>query len=290
MKPSDLAVTHHFAELPALRMHYVEAGAGPLVLLLHGFPETWWSWRYQIEPLARAGFRVIVPDLRGYGETGKQGPYDLDTVSADIAALLAHLGEKEPVRIVGHDWGGALAWHIAATLPQLCAKLAVLNCPHPAMMAKAFRTRWRQVARSWYMFFFLLPRLPERFLTADGAVNIVRMIKGSAIDRRHFTLEELQPYRDAALKEGAAAAMVGWYRAAILSARKAKRYPPIAAPTLLIWGKDDSALGFDDLVPGTERHVPALRIEQVEKCGHFVHEEQPEQVNVLLSGFLSAPL
>jgi pimeloyl-ACP methyl ester carboxylesterase len=158
------------------------------------------------------------------------------------------------------------------------------------MIVKAFRTRWRQVARSWYMFFFLVPSWPERFLTADGAVNIVRMIKGSAIDRRHFTLEELQPYRDAALKPQAASAMVGWYRAAIWGARKDKRYPPVAARTLLIWGKEDKALGFEDLVPGTERYAPNLRVEQVEQCGHYVHEERPEQVNALLSAFLSAPL
>ena len=103
MKPADLQVTHHFVQLPSLRMHYVEAGTGPLVVLLHGFPENWWSWRYQIQPLADAGFRVVAPDLRGYGETDKHGPYDLDTIAGDVCSLIESLGAEKRAHIVGHN-------------------------------------------------------------------------------------------------------------------------------------------------------------------------------------------
>src|SRR6516164_5164624 len=117
---------HRTDTVGSLRMHYVLEGSGPLVVLLHGFPEFWWSWRFQIEPLARAGYRVAAPDLRGYNETDQTGPYDLDTLADDVAALIGHLGEPR-ARIVGHDWGGEIAWHLAGTRPQVCERLAVIN-------------------------------------------------------------------------------------------------------------------------------------------------------------------
>ena len=137
MRLNDLDVAHHAVDVGGLRMHYVTKGPadGPLVLLLHGFPEMWWSWRYQIEPLANLGFRVVAPDLRGYNETEKHGPYDMDTLSEDLRGLIASLGATK-AHIVGHDWGGALAWHFAAHHPHATDKLAVVNCPHPAVMQK----------------------------------------------------------------------------------------------------------------------------------------------------------
>ena len=129
MTPAELddIATHHTADLGGLKMHWVEAGAGPLVVLLHGFPEMWWSWRHQIRPLAEAGFRVVVPDQRGYNDTDKHGPYDLDTLAGDICRLIDHLGGGPRVRIVGHDWGGAVAWHLGATRAEHVERLAVLN-------------------------------------------------------------------------------------------------------------------------------------------------------------------
>jgi pimeloyl-ACP methyl ester carboxylesterase len=293
VKPADLDVRHVIHQLPGLRMHTVEAGEGPLVVLLHGFPETWWSWRYQLQPLARAGFRVVAPDLRGHGATDQQGPFDLDTLAGDVGHLIEALGTGPRALIVGHDWGGAVAWHLAAHRPQQCEKLAVLNCPHPAAMREALLThpRWGQVRRSWYMYCFLLPWLPERLLTWNHGEAVVRMLRAASVDRTHFGAEELEPLREAICRPGAAGAMVGWYRTALLGAWQAPPYPVIDRETLLIWGLADPALGYQDLVPGTPRWASRLRVEPLERCGHYVQAEQPERVNALLVDFLapSAP-
>ncbi|MFO0557891.1 MAG: alpha/beta hydrolase [Polyangiales bacterium] len=291
MKLGDLSVTHAFADVGGLKLHYVEKGEGPVVLLLHGFPEMWWSWRYQIDALASAGYRVIAPDLRGYNESDKQGPYDLDTLATDVRALVAFLG-IEKVRLVGHDWGGGLAWHVASKLPSIVEKLVVLNCPHPAQMVRALkRGDLGQLRRSWYMFFFQLPLLPERMLTRDQGRGICKMYRASAVDPSHFSDEELAPFVENVLRPGAVSAMIGWYRAAFTTALKAgskgPEYAVIRAPTMLIWAKDDTALGYDSLVPGTERLVEDLRLEPIDRCGHFVQAEQPARVNKLLIEFLA---
>jgi pimeloyl-ACP methyl ester carboxylesterase len=291
MKPTDLAVTHHFVDLPRLRMHYVEVGQGPLVVLLHGFPENWWSWRYQLQPLADAGFRVIAPDLRGYGETDKHGPYDLDTLADDVCHLIESLGERH-ARIVGHDWGGGVAWHLASKRPEFCERLVVLNCPHPVVMRKKLLSApsISQLKKSWYFFFFLVPGVPEWLLTRDDAGNLVRTLKASSIDRHHCSPDELRPFRDGIQRPGAAKAMIDWYRTivghSLTHPFSQPVYDDITAETLLIWGMKDPALGYTDLVPGTERYVPRLRVEQVPNCGHFVQSERPEHVNPALVKFL----
>lgn len=293
MTPSQLAVTHHTVELNKLRMHYVEAGNGPMVVLLHGFPESWWSWRYQIQPLVDAGFRVIAPDLRGYGETDKEGPFDLDTLADDVCRLIASLGEQK-VKIVGHDWGGALAWHLASKRPEFCERLVVMNCPHPVLMREALidKPSWAQLKKSWYFFFFQLPVLPEWLLTRADATNTVKTIKAASLDRSHLSAEEMRPFRDGIQQPGAAKAMVGWYRDIVRSAFKNPFNPPayeaIEVETLLIWGMKDPALGYSELVPGTERFVPKLKLAQIPDCGHFVQSERPELVNPPLISFLRA--
>ncbi|MBK7858886.1 MAG: alpha/beta hydrolase [Archangiaceae bacterium] len=266
-------------------MHWVEAGQGPLVVLLHGFPEMWWSWRHQLKPLVDAGFRVVAPDQRGYAETEKHGPYDLDTLAADICALIDHLGAGREARIVGHDWGGALAWHLAATRPEHVERVAVLNCPHPvAMRTGVFKPR--QALRSWYMFFFQVPGLAEWLLTKDDAVNVLKVLRGNTFDRTHFSDEELRPFRDAIRRPGAAKAMVGWYRALPAQILSPPKIPRIECETLLVWGMRDSALGYADLVPGTERYAPKLKIVPIEAAGHFVQSEAPAAVNAALLEFL----
>jgi pimeloyl-ACP methyl ester carboxylesterase len=291
MTPADLKVAHHFVSLPNLRLHYVERGTGPVVVLLHGFPETWWSWRHQIEAIANAGFRVIAPDLRGFGESGTNGPFDLDTITADVGALIESLGVDKRVKIVGHDWGGATAWHLAAHRPEFVERVAVLNCPHPALLRTAILRNWKQLRRSWYMFFFQLPWLPEWALSRNDGGEVVRMLRGVSIDRTNFGEDDVQPFREAIARPGVASSMLGWYRAAIRAGfSKQKPWPLITAQTLLIWGMSDPALGFDDVVPGTEAHAPHLKIERIPNAGHFVQSERPEAVNPLLIDFLSRPL
>lgn len=289
MRPSDLEVSHRFVEANGIRFHYVEKGRGPLVLLLHGFPEMWWSWRYQIGPIAEAGFRVVAPDLRGYNESDKAGPYDIDTLVSDVHALIAALGETRAA-IVGHDWGGIVAWHFAATRPEACERIAILNCPHPIQFRRALSSGGNQLKRSRYILFFQLPWLPEYLLTRRDAELVLRMFLAHAKDRSHFGPDETRPFRDSVQKPGAAKAMLGYYRALLKTAIRDRarfaRYPIIQAPTLLIWAKDDRALGYEDLVPGTERWAPRLELRTLEHCGHFVQSEQPEPVNRWLLSFL----
>jgi epoxide hydrolase 4 len=287
MVPAQLAVEHRYLTVNALRMHSVEKGRGPLVLLLHGFPEHWWTWRYQIDPLARAGFRVVAPDLRGYGETAGPGPYDLRTVTRDVSELIRALGEDRAI-VVGHDWGGALAWTLAANHPEQVERLIVINCPHPAQVPRAILRSPDQALRLSYFFFFQLPWLPERALKKDGATAIRRMYRGNALDKSRFSDEEIQPFRDAILRPGAATAMLGWYRAAVRGALAGPRLTKIRVPTLMIWGMQDRALRYEHVVPGTEHRVEDLRIERIEGCGHFAPAEQPERVNALLLDAVSA--
>ena len=291
MRIADFDADHRFANVNGIRMHYVERGqkGRPLVLLLHGFPEMWWSWRHQIDPLVEAGFRVVAPDLRGYAQTDRIAPYDIDTLTADVCALVDHLGEKNAI-VVGHDWGGGVAWHLAATRSEHCQKLVVMNCPHPAMLQRALLTKWSQIKRSWYMFFFLIPKLPERWLVRDRASIVARIFRAAAVDKSRFGREDVEPYREAMLLPGAAHAAIEWYRtslrAGVSREGRNRKYPRISAPTLLVWAMDDVALGYEDLVPGTDRLVSSLRIERIDRCGHFVQTECPERVNPLLIDFV----
>lgn len=293
MTPASLQVAHHTVALPKLKMHYVEKGSGPLVVLLHGFPESWWSWRYQIEAIANAGFRVVAPDLRGYGETDTHGPFDTETLADDVCALITSLGESR-ARIVGHDWGGAVAWQLATTRQDFVERLAVLNCPHLALFEEALikRPKLSQLMKSWYFFFFLLPGIPEWTLKRNDGEVIVKMLNAASIDRSHLSEEELRPFRDNIQKPGVARAMVDWYRTTVKDGLahpfRKKAWDDITARTLLIWGMKDPALGYDDLVPGTDRYVANLRIEQIPNAGHFIQSERPEEVNALLVPFLGA--
>src|SRR5882672_9166962 len=153
-----------------IELHAVTTGPkdGPVVVLLHGFPEFWYGWRKQIEPLAAAGFHVIVPDQRGYNLSSKPSgvaAYSLTELVSDVIAIADQL-DQEKIYLAGHDWGAAVAWSAALLHPQRVAKLVVLNVPHPSVMRKFMKTRLRQVLRSWYMFFFQLPWLPEAFFSA----------------------------------------------------------------------------------------------------------------------------
>jgi pimeloyl-ACP methyl ester carboxylesterase len=177
-------------------------------------------------------------------------------------------------------------------MPEACERLCVLNCPHPSRLVEAFfQGRVRQLRRSWYMFFFLLPALPERLLTRRNAQVMHAIYRANAVDRTNFGLEEIAPFIEAVQKPGAASAMIAYYRVALSRGlRHPKRFAPqrpIRVPTLLLWGMEDKALGFDDLVPGTERQVPSLRVEKREGCGHFVQAEQPGWVNERLLAFFA---
>jgi pimeloyl-ACP methyl ester carboxylesterase len=270
-----------------VRVHYAQLGSDErLIVLLHGFPECWYSWRLQLVALAQHA-TVIAPDMRGYNETEKPAwGYTVDVLAQDVAELIRALGRRRAV-LVGHDWGGAAAWALALAYPQRVERLAVLNMPHPALLERAIGRNWRQMLRMWYVGLFQLPWLPELMLRHDHFRAIERIIRGTSIDTTYMTDEDMRFFRQAAARPGALRAMLAPYRAMLRSHTMltGRASWQVQAPTLLIWGEQDIALG-KELTYGTERYVPDLRMRYVANCGHFVHQEQPWLVNRLLVDFL----
>jgi pimeloyl-ACP methyl ester carboxylesterase len=269
-----------------IRLHYVTQGTGPLAVLLHGFPEFWYSWRYQIPFLASLGYTVVAPDLRGYNDSDKpaQG-YDVSTLVRDIVGLIKGLGYEKAV-IIGHDWGGVLAWAFAMRYPQMTEKLIGLNAPPPWTYAREMRT-WKQQRKSWYVLFFQLPWLPEYLLGRNHAEMIARMLRGSAVQKSAFPPEVLQRYCEAMSKPGALTAALNYYRALFRHPRRASSSlfsATVSAPTLLIWGAQDIALDIN-MTYGLEQWVPDIQIKHIPDSGHWVQQEKPDLVNQYIREF-----
>jgi pimeloyl-ACP methyl ester carboxylesterase len=280
---------HHDTITNGIRMHYVTLGSGPLVVLLHGFPEFWYSWRHQIPFIADLGYQVVAPDLRGYNDSEKpRTGYDIPTLLRDIVGLIRALG-YEKATIIGHDWGGVLAWAFAADYPEMTDRLVVMNAPHPAVFLRELRT-WKQLHKSWYVFAFQIPYLPEYLAGRRHAQLIGRMIYQAAVRKEAFPQSVLAHYRDAMSKPGALHASIGYYRTLVRhSLRSLGAMRPeqkITLPTLLIWGEQDIALDLS-LTKGVERWVPGIRVQRIAESGHWVQQEQPEQVNAYLRDFLT---
>jgi pimeloyl-ACP methyl ester carboxylesterase len=269
-----------------------EAGEGDhLALCLHGFPESRFSWRYQLPLLAELGYRAWAPDLRGYGETEPKprqvSAYLIDRLMEDVAALIDASGART-VTLIGHDWGAALAWTFAANRVRPLERLAIMNVPHPAVMSAHLRKSWAQLKKSWYMFFFQLPAIPERIMTRNGAAAIRQAFHGMAIDKSHFTPDVLDRYAADAQRPGAMTGMVNWYRAAFrLQGKLAGPWPVIETPTLIVWGEEDAALGVE-LLDGTDAYVRDLTVKRLPGVSHWVQQEAPEAVNVILRDWLTA--
>jgi pimeloyl-ACP methyl ester carboxylesterase len=257
------------------------AGEGDAVaLLLHGFPESRESWRQQLPALAALGWRAVAPDLRGYGDSSRpsgKDAYRIERLVEDVAALFEALRAERRI-LIGHDWGGAIAWAAALQAVPLDG-LAILNAPHPAAFRRALRT-WDQRRRSWYMAFFLLPWLPEMMLTwRDGA----ELTEGLAKQSRHWSPDLLETMRRNVTAPGAATAMLNYYRANILRYGKTSApAPTIDCPTLLIWGEDDVYLG-PGLASGNEEFVSNLTVKRLPGVSHWVQQDAPVEVNRLIA-------
>lgn len=287
----------HLLEVPAesrslavgdLRLHAVMAGPeeGPLALVLHGFPECWYSWRHQIPALARAGYRVVAPDQRGYNLSDKPAGverYQIDELTGDIVGLIHGLGH-ERATIVGHDWGGVAAWRLAMDYPEAVERLVVMNAPHPVAFAEALAADGSQRLKSWYMFAFQVPWLPEAVLGLWPRRTARLFFRGTAVRGGAFTETDLEVMAAALAQPGALRAMIHWYRAAFRY-RPARRASVIEVPTLLLWAEEDVALG-KALTYGLGRWVRDLEIYYLADCGHWVQNEAPDEVNERLVGFL----
>lgn len=263
-----------------------------LALLLHGFPESNYSWRHQLPLLARLGYRAWAPNQRGYGHTTRftgAENYRMELLVDDVGRLIDAAGAKS-VTLIGHDWGGAVAWMAALTNVRPLDRLVVMNLPHPKRFQEEVR-RSRQFFRSWYMFFFQLPWLPEAILRARGARAIRNAFLDMAIDKSRFPDEVLDVYARQALQPGTLTAMVNWYRAALRhTSREMQQFiahaPVLDVPTLMIWGEEDVALG-KELTYGTDKLVRDFTLRYLPRVSHWVQQEAPEKVNAMLEAWLT---
>ncbi len=283
-----MELEHSFIETNGIRLHVVQAGpkSGVPVLLLHGFPEFWYGWRKQIPALVEAGCRVIVPDQRGNNLSDKPkgiASYDIYTLVEDIIGLIDAL-EYEKVNLVGHDWGALVAWTLANKYPQRLHKLSILNVPHPAVMKKFLMRDLEQMRRSWYVFFFQLPWIPETALRANNWMNAVRALRGSG--RLHsFTNEDIVKYKEAWSQPEAITAMINWYRAAMLRQPALPQDPRIKVPTLMMWGMKDFALSHRMARPSMD-YVDEGNLILFPDATHWVQHDAADEVNHYLIDFI----
>ena len=285
-------LTHRYADLGDVRLHYVEAGEGPLVLLLHGFPQFWYEWRHQIPALVEAGFRVIAPDMRGYNLSDKPlgvRAYRVELLASDVERLILASGEQTAT-VVGHDWGAIVAWIAAMRYPGCVGRLAILNVPHPARFLDGLKSP-RQLLRSSYMFFFQIPRLPEEVIRAGDFALLRSALRRDPVRSEAFTAEDIERYVEALARPGTLTATLNYYRALLRQPRETQALlKRIEAPVLVIWGLRDRFLSRR-LAEPPPLWVPNLqRVEYLPDASHWVAEDRPREVNTLLLDFLRSPL
>ncbi len=276
---------HEYITTNGVKLHYVTQGNGALMLMLHGFPEFWYSWRHQIPEFAQ-NYQVVALDLRGYNDSDKpkeQSAYVMDEFIKDIEGVIRGLGYDKCV-LVGHDWGGAIAWNFAYSRPQMVEKLIVLNMPHPARMAEGLRTP-QQLLRSWYMFFFQMPEIPEALIQAGDYQLLERALQQIPVNKNVFTQADIEAYKNAASKRGALTAMLNYYRNITRQRMLSSDWSILEVPTLMIWGEEDVALG-KELTYNTQAYVRNLQINYISNAGHLVQQEQPQLVNQYMREFL----
>jgi pimeloyl-ACP methyl ester carboxylesterase len=278
----------NFIEVNGIRLHYVEEGTGDLVILLHGFPEFWYGWRKQIPALSQH-YRVVAPDMRGYNLSDKPkgiSEYKIDILAKDIAELIKKLGTGKVI-LVGHDWGAAVSWVVAALYPELISRLVIINVPHPAEMRKALQGfNLSQWAKSYYMFLFQLPALPEWFIGRDPAKVFRNTFARFSPKGIAPPEEEIQEYVKAYSQPGTLTATISYYRAALRDMRGIAEGIILQMPVLMIWGEQDKALG-KELTYGTKEHCSDLEIVYDPTSGHFIQSDNPDLVNTKLLEFFA---
>lgn len=287
----DPRIRTDFVDANRLRFEVDMCGSGDrLALCLHGFPEHSFSWRYQLPMLAELGYRAWAPNLRGYGRSSRpegMEAYSIENLLADVAGLIDAADCRETV-LVAHDWGAVIAWFFAIRRVRPLARLIICNVPHPGPARQAMRGL-AQLKKSWYVFFFQLPGVPERLLGRNGAAAIAESIRRSSSDAARFPDDVVDVYRRNAAQPGALSAMVNYYRALVRGGGARRQqdagYPLIDTPTLMVWGEEDVAL-TKETTYGTEQYVRDLTIRYLPRVSHWVQQEAPEAVNAMMSAFL----
>lgn len=292
----DSSIRHGYAQVGGVRLHYAERGSGGrLVVLLHGFPECWYSWRHQLMALGDR-FTVVAPDMRGYNLSDKPArveDYKIDLLIDDVLGLIHHFGEQTAA-VVGHDWGAIIAWAVAQKHPEYVWKLVTMQVP-PKQVWRDNLT-FRQALKSWYMLFFQLPRLPEWLMSANDFAFVERIFKKTVARPGTFTDADIEVYKGALRERGALTAAINYYRANMLRMFLKRRRPQeemsdgrIRVPVLFIYGEQDNAV-----IPETVRNVKAYvdapyREVRIPGSAHWVQNEAVEEVNAALNSFLASP-
>jgi pimeloyl-ACP methyl ester carboxylesterase len=290
------AITHGYAAVNGIRLHYAESGsADNLVILLHGFPEFWYSWQKQLLALSE-NFHVVAPDLRGYNLSDKPPrveDYRIDKLVADVIGLIDHFGAQQAA-VVGHDWGAGVAWAVAQRHPERVSKLAVMQVP----LLSAWRANLtlKQLLRSWYMFFFQIPRLPEWLISRRDFRAIERTFEEQVARKNSFSKADVKLYKEAAQQPGALTGALNYYRANLVDRLFVRKHQAesrpsdgrIKVPTLFIYGEQDFAI-IPATVRGLDRYIDAdYRELRIPDSGHWVQNEAPAEVNAALTDFLGS--
>ena len=286
----DPNIRFDHAQVGGVRLHYAIAGEGPeLVLLLHGFPECWYSWRHQLAALSER-YTVVAPDLRGYNLSDKpagRSSYHLDELADDVIGLIHHFGRSKAA-VIGHDWGAAIAWHIGFNHPQYLSKLGAFQVPPPSILKRNFSLR--QLAASWYMFFFQLPFLPELLLSVNDFALLRRALKETTAERGIIAESDIDVYKKAWAEPGALTSMLNYYRANVLGRflGPSVSEKKITVPTLFVYGQQDTAI-IPESVRGIGDVIEA-KFDQflVPTAAHWIQQEIPNEINDILLEFLAS--
>lgn len=282
-------LTSNFLKLPAGKLHYKFAGnsSNETIIFLHGFPEFWYSWRKQLDHFSEK-YHVVAPDMRGYNKSLKPKrveDYKIDSISKDIIELLKHLG-KEKVILAGHDWGAAIAWHLALLHEEQFSKVIILNVPHPYVFRKKLFTNIRQFSKSWYIFFFQLPFLPHRILGKSNFQRGTEMLVSSS-QEGSFTEEDLEKYKAAWANENSMKYMIMWYKAMLRYSWNMSQYrnKKVNIPLKIIWGKNDIAL-VPEMANESLQYCEQGELTYLEEATHWVQHDEPKKVIQLMEEFI----
>ena len=289
---------HEYADLNGIRVHYVTAGKGKLIMFLHGFPEFWYEWKKQLAEFGR-DYQAVAPDMRGYNLSSKPAnvdQYQVKHLVEDVRALAEHLSQENFI-LVGHDWGGAVAWAFALFYPDHLEKLIIVNAPHPGVFARELRDNPAQQKASEYMLMFRSPEA-EHILSANDYAALIAAVLDQGLKQGYFTAEERKAYIEAWSQPGALTGGLNYYRAnrtgpptnegdqAMGSYGRGLPLLTVKVPTLVIWGERDEALLTGNL-NGLERFVPDLTVKRISDASHWVIHEKPALVNAFMRDFIA---